>query len=113
MNMKAYWDKVKEVEKGLPDNVMLISVETAQHKAGSVVAVARRTAARRIVERTHRVATDEEVLADKQKTEQKLEYDRQRELRRQPVTRLVPVAQEFGPAVAHQQIQGRGKTGAV
>lgn len=107
MNMKAYWDKVKETEQGLADSVVLISLETAQHKAGSVVACERRLAARRIVERTHRVATEAEIKQDRERTEEKLERDRQRELRRQPITRLVPVSStEFGAA------PGRGKTNA-
>lgn len=61
MDLRIYYQKIHEVEKELPDAVVVISLETGDGgKAGVFTEVSRRLAAKLVVEGRARVASQEE-----------------------------------------------------
>jgi hypothetical protein len=86
MNIRAYWDKVNETIKRLPEEVWLMSIDNQDKgtHAGAVSIVPRDIAGRRLVEATHRIASEAEVQAYKDAEVVRLEKDRLRENRRDP-----------------------------
>jgi hypothetical protein len=63
--LKMYWQQVRDVEARLPQDVFLTSIEDRfTGRAGGVVCeVDRASAARCVVDGSHRVATEEEIEA--------------------------------------------------
>ncbi len=69
-NIHQYWRGIAQQREALPpgDEFFLISMESkdhSRHKAGVVCAVLRELAAKCLNERTHRLATEEEIVAYK------------------------------------------------
>jgi molybdenum-dependent DNA-binding transcriptional regulator ModE len=74
MDLRAYYQKIREMEKGLAEPCVVVSVETSDGgKAGVRTEVTRQVAARMVVEGRARVANDEET---REFLEQKLEAKR-------------------------------------
>lgn len=86
MDMKAYWKKVNETGQRLPEEVWLMSIDNTDKgtHAGAVSVVPRDIAARRLVEQTHRIATDAEIATYKETEAVRLQKGEQREKRRDP-----------------------------
>jgi hypothetical protein len=86
-DIKRYWHLVAEQRAKLPSEVWLTSIERPLEgiTGGATCAVTREIAARRLVEQSHRIATEEEIQkfhADQREREQlcaQLEFRRQRE----------------------------------
>ncbi len=74
MDLKAYYQKIREIEGRLPEPCVVVSVETSDGgKAGVKTEVSRQVAARMVVEGRARVANEEET---REFVEQKLEAKR-------------------------------------
>ncbi len=74
MDLKAYYQKIRDMEGQLPEPCVVVSVETADGgKAGVRTEVSRQVAARMVVEGRARVASEEET---REFVEQKLEAKR-------------------------------------
>lgn len=67
MDMQAYWRGIRGIESSLPagDQVYLTSVENREKQSvgGRTSPVGRKLAAKMIADKTHRLATDEEIAA--------------------------------------------------
>ena len=109
MNIQQYWNKVREASERLPEEVTLMSLDNADKgtHAGAVSVCPRDIAARRLVEGTHRIATEAEISNNKAVEETRLEKSRAREQRRDPrrvvftdelVARLGGAASRTAPA---------------
>jgi hypothetical protein len=101
MNIRQYWDKVNETVQRLPLEVWLMSLENQDKgtKAGAVSVAPRDIAARRIVEATHRIATEAEIAGYQEAEAKRLEKDRIRENRRDPRRVILPEHLTFGTSV--------------
>ncbi len=74
MDLRAYYQKIREMERGLPEPCVVVSVVTSDGgKAGVRTEVSRQVAARMVVEGRARVANEEET---REFVEQKLEAKR-------------------------------------
>lgn len=85
MNLQEYWAEVRRIEQSLPEGEVWLVSERNTEKGttpGQVVLCERAGAARRIYEKTHRLATTEEIglarLADEEARRriQEAEYER-------------------------------------
>lgn len=77
MDLRAYYQKIREMEGRLPEPCVVVSVETADGgKAGVKTEVNRHVAARMVVEGRARIASEEE---SREFSEQKLEAQRNAE----------------------------------
>lgn len=59
VDQKAYWAKVREIESSLPDGPQILIYE--EDGSNTAVEVTRISAAQRLVEKSHRLATAEEI----------------------------------------------------
>ncbi len=69
MKMNEFWGAVRATEAQIEEEYpYIVSVEAAQSglRGGVIVQVTRRVAAERITERTHRLASPEEIVAHQQ-----------------------------------------------
>jgi hypothetical protein len=68
MDVKKYWEEVRAIEGSLPDYVWMVSVvDLLRGRVGeAIVEVGAALAAKLLIERSHRVATEDEVRAHKE-----------------------------------------------
>jgi hypothetical protein len=66
-DLKKYWQEIRELEKSLPAEVWLLSLENRAkgQVAGSMVEAAAAVAAKLLYAKSHRLATEEEIQAYK------------------------------------------------
>ena len=64
-DLRKYWQDIREIEKGLPKFVWLMSLDNPPRgqRGGCIAQVAAPAAARLLHTKSHRVATDNEVQA--------------------------------------------------
>ncbi|MFN0166711.1 MAG: hypothetical protein ACKV22_09790 [Bryobacteraceae bacterium] len=81
-NIRDYWRRVRQAEAELPNvqAILIVSIESAARgmRGGRVCAVNREGAAIRIVDGTHRLATDDEIqahIADEQSRSNQAQAD--------------------------------------
>lgn len=93
MDLAKYWKQVGLLAEQLPagEVVTLCSIDNEEKgtKAGAIVECERKLGAQRIVEKTHRLATAEEIAKELARSEKQLERDRARGIRRAPKTVLL------------------------
>ena len=66
-DLKKYWQEIRAIEKSLPAEVWLVSLQNLAkgHVGGAIVEVASAVAAKLLYAKSQRLATDEEVEAHK------------------------------------------------
>jgi hypothetical protein len=68
MDVKKYWEEVRVIERSLPDYVWMVSVvDLLRGRVGeAIVEVGAALAAKLLIERSHRIASEDEVRAHKE-----------------------------------------------
>jgi hypothetical protein len=66
-DLKKYWQEIRAIERSLPEYVWVVSVADVirGHVGEAIVEVGAALAAKLLIERSHRVATEAEVRAEK------------------------------------------------
>ena len=66
-DLRRYWEEIRAIEQSLPQSLWIVSLEDALrgYVAGMIVEVAAAVAAKMLHAKTHRVATEEEVKAER------------------------------------------------
>jgi hypothetical protein len=66
-DLKKYWQEIRAIEKSLPAEVWLVSLQNRAkgQVAGSIVEVAAAVAAKLLLDKSQRLATEEEIHAHK------------------------------------------------
>ncbi len=91
-DLKKYWQEIRAIEKSLPAEVWLVSLQNLAkgHVGGAIVEVAAAVAAKLLHAKSQRLATDEEIEAHKaQQAETQRQVFEQR-MRKQGIA-VIPV----------------------
>jgi hypothetical protein len=66
-DLRRYWEEIRAIEQSLPQSLWIVSLEDAlrDRVAGMIVEVAAAVAAKMLHAKSHRVATEEEVRAER------------------------------------------------
>jgi hypothetical protein len=70
-DLMRYWQEIRELERSLPDSLWIVSLGDAlrDRVAGMIVEVVAGVAAKMLHGKTHRVATEEEIAAERGRQE--------------------------------------------
>jgi hypothetical protein len=66
-DLRRYWEEIHAIERSLPQSLWIVSLEDAlrDRMAGMIVEVAAAVAAKMLHAKSHRVATEDEVRAER------------------------------------------------
>jgi hypothetical protein len=92
-DLKRYWREVRELERGLPTFVWLVTVEDGSRgqRGGMIVEVPAAHAAKLLHARSHRAAAAEEIAEHQAKQSAKERREFHEDLRRKGIT-IIPIA---------------------
>lgn len=95
-DLRLYWQEIRAIERSLPESLWIVSLEDAlrDRVAGVIVEVVAAVAARMLHARTHRVATEEEIRAQKASEDRVKRSAEEERLRKQGIA-VVPVGEEI------------------
>jgi hypothetical protein len=86
-DLRRYWEEIRAIERSLPQSLWIVSLEDALrgYVAGMIVEVAATVAAKMLHAKTHRVATEEEVQAERDRQDGMKKSAVEEKLRKQGV----------------------------
>jgi hypothetical protein len=91
-DLKKYWQEIRAIEKSLPTEVWLVSLQNLAkgQVGGAIVEVAAAAAAKLLHAKSQRLATDEEIEADKARQAETQRQVFEQRMRKQGIA-VIPV----------------------
>ncbi|SRR5579884_2179217 len=84
-DLRRYWQEVREIERGLPESVWLVSLDSGDLAPGFLVEVPAAPAARLLHAKSHRLATPAEIELRESQEASKRRAQQEATLRKQGI----------------------------